>query len=425
MPSQIRRLFIARQKVLASIPHLIRMRSLALTGFACYMSLMQPRLRTSAGLLGCLLLLSAVICARACDVPVFRYALERWQADRYQAFILHQGALSKTDEALVAELQKSAASAPTPANLEIHSIDLKGSVDAGIRKLWEAQKKAALPWVIITYPPGGNRQGIAWSGPLDGKQIQAVITSPARREIARRLLAGDSVVWVLLESGDASKDQAKATELGGLLKKTEQSLAPWTPAKDASAPVDNAAPDVQLKVKFSVLRLSRTDPAEHEFIQILLNTEQGIDALHEPMTFPVYGQGRVLYAIVGRGINEDNVGQAIAFLTGPCSCEVKAQNPGADLLFAADWSQVAGQAVVTDAAPPPLTGMGAEDSPSGSSKTGSPSPTPSTTTGTETDSAAHGSLARNLGLVLLATAGVVVVAIILIQRRGSRDQRKP
>ena len=34
--------------------------------------------------------------ARACQVPVFRYALERWQADDYHAVFIHQGALTKS-----------------------------------------------------------------------------------------------------------------------------------------------------------------------------------------------------------------------------------------------------------------------------------------------------------------------------------------
>ena len=37
-------------------------------------------------------------------MPVFRYALEHWYPDPYQAVILHRGAISDDDEALVAKL---------------------------------------------------------------------------------------------------------------------------------------------------------------------------------------------------------------------------------------------------------------------------------------------------------------------------------
>ena len=32
--------------------------------------------------------------ASACSIPVFRYALERWDSDRFQVIIYHDGALS-------------------------------------------------------------------------------------------------------------------------------------------------------------------------------------------------------------------------------------------------------------------------------------------------------------------------------------------
>ncbi|MHC4325947.1 MAG: hypothetical protein ACYSUX_16880, partial [Planctomycetota bacterium] len=42
-------------------------------------------------------------------------------------------------------------------------------------------------------------------------------------------------------------------------------------------------------------------------------------------------------ALVGEGINTDNLREAIAFITGPCGCEVKMLNPGVDLLMAENW----------------------------------------------------------------------------------------
>jgi hypothetical protein len=53
--------------------------------------------------------------------------------------------------------------------------------------------------------------------------------------------------------------------------------------------------------------------------------------------FPVFGQGRVLYALVGAGINEMTIAETCGFLVGACSCQVKALNPGTDLLIWADW----------------------------------------------------------------------------------------
>ena len=51
-----------------------------------------------------------------------------------------------------------------------------------------------------------------------------VIDSPKRRELARRLLKGDSTVWLLLESGNQAKDEAASKKLIGRLLALEKEL---------------------------------------------------------------------------------------------------------------------------------------------------------------------------------------------------------
>ena len=58
------------------------------------------------------------------------------------------------------------------------------------------------------------------------------------------------------------------------------------------------------------------------------------------MVFPIFGRGRVLYALVGKGIRADNLGEAARFLIGSCSCQIKEQNPGVDLILSADWKKL-------------------------------------------------------------------------------------
>jgi hypothetical protein len=59
------------------------------------------------------------------------------------------------------------------------------------------------------------------------------------------------------------------------------------------------------------------------------------------MVFPLFGRGRAMPALVGAGITPENIKDAAAFLAGPCSCEVKRDNPGVDLLLTADWERAA------------------------------------------------------------------------------------
>jgi hypothetical protein len=55
----------------------------------------------------------------------------------------------------------------------------------------------------------------------------------------------------------------------------------------------------------------------------------------------VYGRGRALFSCLGEGIHPDNLVQDIEFITGACSCTVKEQNPGVDLLVQYDWEAAA------------------------------------------------------------------------------------
>jgi hypothetical protein len=74
---------------------------------------------------------------------------------------------------------------------------------------------------------------------------------------------------------------------------------------------------------------------------MLLSTEPDLAAVREPIVFPIFGRGRALYALVGKGIRAETIEQAATFLIGKCSCQVKEQNPGTDLLLTADWKALA------------------------------------------------------------------------------------
>jgi hypothetical protein len=70
---------------------------------------------------------------------------------------------------------------------------------------------------------------------------------------------------------------------------------------------------------------------------MLIGSEPDLAERSDVMLFPVFGRGRALLPLIGAGITEKNIYDAAAFLVGPCSCEIKEQNPGFDLLLSADW----------------------------------------------------------------------------------------
>jgi hypothetical protein len=280
----------------------------------------------------------------ACNVPVFRYALERWPPEPYECILFHRGALAGADRAAADALEVGPGPAGPAPNVSLDRVDLAQPLPERWQALWEAQKGPGLPWLVVRYPSGDGGEGpVLWSGPLTTAAVASLTVSPARREIARRIVKGDSAVWVLLACGDKAKDDAAEAMLGGQLRVLEKSLElpdPDVADPDDPVPVTLRSP-APLKLAFSVLRVLRGDAAERLFIDMLLRSA-GAQAppADQPVVFPVFGRGRILGAIAGTELGPDSVREAASFLSGPCSCRIKELNPGMDMLVEANWDAV-------------------------------------------------------------------------------------
>jgi hypothetical protein len=293
--------------------------------------------------------------AQACNVPVYRYALERWQPDPYGAIVFHRGALAPEDQEAITRLRNAAKDPKAPANIEVVVVDLDKEKDPAILEFFKTLKDPVLPWLVVRYPIYSKVEEDLYAGPLQKDVVQGLLDSSTRREVARLLMSGQTGVWILLESGDKDKDQAAARLLGEQAKALPGVLK--LPEQDEASVEQVLRKDSPLRIAFSQVRLSRTDPAESMFVHMLLHTEPDLAGMKEPMVFTVFGRGRSLFALVGAGINEDTIQDDGQFLVGPCSCEVKRQNPGVDLLFAADWEAGIGKERLTDPVPPSLVGL--------------------------------------------------------------------
>ncbi len=272
---------------------------------------------------------------QACSVPVFRYALTYWFADPYEVIVFHRGVLSPEEQAIVDRLQQAAQYGDLRANVAVKTVDLAGSPGVIMQKLWEAQSGSELPWMLVKYPRFSAVSDDVWAGRLTVDAVETLLDSPVRKKLARRLLDGEAAVWVLLESGVQKQDDAAASLLESHLSKISSSLKIMLPVWN-----EGQIDAVDTRISFSMVRLSRTDPAERMFVQMLLNSEWDLKTLPLPMAFPVFGRGRALYALVGDGIEEGNIEMGCSFLAGWCSCQVKADNPGVDLLMSVNWDEM-------------------------------------------------------------------------------------
>jgi len=172
-------------------------------------------------------------------------------------------------------------------------------------------------------------------------------------------------VWVFLESGNPEKDAAAlktAKENLVNLQKTlllpEENMKKLTGTDYDPSLVISEENEDKVKISFSVISVSRQDPEEKFLVNLLLKTESDLFEYDEPMIFPVYGRGRILYAILGKGINNETITKTCVFFTGACSCKAKALNPGVDMLLSVDWdSQLSKVLLVKEIELPELSGL--------------------------------------------------------------------
>lgn len=293
--------------------------------------------------------------AVACQVPVFRYALERWNADRYRITVLHEMPLNESQSGALARLRKAAeTSARFAASIDVRIVNVSDGEEVAPRLLakWKSQDDPSNPLVLVDYPRANSisRKDSMFQGELTESAVDSLLDSPVRRQIAKRLGSGDSAVWIFVPCGREADDKAAQQRLETQLK-ADQTWLELPSAEELEIPSDVLERvNVPLKIQFSTVTLNRDDPAEQFLLQSLLNSEIDLVEYDQPLAFPVFGRGRVLYALVGKGIASDTIRSASAFMAGPCSCQVKNQNPGFDLLLRSDWKRTLGDVLISEPA---------------------------------------------------------------------------
>jgi len=272
----------------------------------------------------------------ACLIPVFRFGLECWPPGDYELIVFHKGAMSEEDASIVKNLKKPSGEHLSHANFTVHTVDVSGKMPDWLQYLWKSLKSPKLPLLVVRHPQTiKSYRGSIWSGRLSEDAVRRVLNSPVRQEIVKRILGGDAAVWVLVESGNPTKDDAAAKIISEQLLIMENEL---TFSPELMDEIVDIVGDQEISIKFSLIRVSRDDPAEEVFINMLMYAEPGLlDLQSSPMVFPVFVRGRALEALVGKGIKEKFIREDCEFVIDACGCEIKEDNPGVDLLIAADW----------------------------------------------------------------------------------------
>lgn len=259
----------------------------------------------------------------ACPIPVYQYALEHWQAELYILEVFVPEKTSKETEQAWKEIQE--AEKKLTANFKIKKLETAPK---------EANNKA---WMKLFYPERSRRRDTIWQAELNAENVKKLLFSPVRTELAKSLADRTSVVWLLVLSGNRKEDKK-------LQKHIDENLQHFLATVVIPEESDWGGETIYLdhEVNFKLLTLRKDDPKEELLVKMLYRSEADLesDFADTALLFPVFGRGIMLYALVAEGINRWTLEKAIDFLTGSCSCQVKAANPGLDLLLSLPWNEL-------------------------------------------------------------------------------------
>jgi hypothetical protein len=250
----------------------------------------------------------------ACDTPVYLYTLQNWQTDPYPVYYFYRETEAPRDAAVNRHLDTLATGLNAHANLTFARIDVSRLESSGtssdLQRVWARHKADLLPFHVVLTPRGTE----LFAGRLDLAAVRSLVGSPKRTQLARQLCQKKQGVLLLLQ-GSKQAENAAAEKV----------------VRQAVADAQRQGQDV------GFLTVSRKDPQERWFVPQLFQVEDDLKGLDHAMVFGVFGRGYVMPPCVGKGITERNVAGLVEFINGPCSCEIKAANPGLDLLTDWDW----------------------------------------------------------------------------------------
>lgn len=274
-----------------------------------------------------------------CSTPVYRYALENWPPDPYDLIVTCAAA---EEEGIRQRMTR------------VFEAEEDSIPNVAVRFRRPEEGVSGAPQLEVRFPYCPQEIPSVWRGPLNDDSLRRILDSPARRALAAALVKDATAVFLFLESGRKEADREARARLRGVLDKLSRNLIlPPQPEDMGMEEEGKEGPSVS----FPILDVRRDDPEEEFLRDLLLATEEDLANLHEPMAFPVFGRGRALFALVGAGINEEVIADACIFLINGCSCQVKAQNPGLDILMRAAWDKALGMLPYEEVELPPLAGV--------------------------------------------------------------------
>ena len=166
--------------------------------------------------------------------------------------------------------------------------------------------------------------------------------------------------------------------------------------------------EINLKIKFTIIEIDKKNPEAKLFLSTLAILYPAISEKKETLIVPIFGQGRALLVLKDDEITKENIFDICSFITGPCSCQIKSQNPGIDLFIPTDWYSTEEYNTINEEEIPPL-------SVSDSSKPNNSTPSSTLITEKSTNSI-------NYNYLIIAVIAIIVILLLIIfklKKRGN------
>jgi len=308
----------------------------------------------------------------ACDTPVYRYAMYRWEPTPYEIYFFHDAKPSEKDEAIASFIESLSEGEKERGNAVYLPVDIsddpdlvKAQIPLDVKRAWLDQTVKSTPGYAIISPMGQK----IFIDDLTLAEVKSLVDSPLRKEVSQSLAEGKAGVLILVTHPEAVKPEGEPTlwqmmHSGKLLRQqfgrsNEEAVAEVKKlvADVADGKLDlyggpgdkfpgenlteGAQPEELPALAIDWLQLDRNNKEEKWLLRQLLAVEPDLHEIKQPMVFCIYGRGRALPPFAGLGVQRDLLVDVVDFITGACSCTIKDQNPGVDLLMTSDWNAIA------------------------------------------------------------------------------------
>ncbi len=297
----------------------------------------------------------------ACKIPVFRYALERWPADRYRIVAIVDSTTNGDLDAAISELDRIGRS---EVNIDVETIDLSKLSEEQLWQIESFDGDGQTPRLQVFFPEREGQRKLCWSGDLTVDAVRSWHDSRLRRQIADDITSGASAVWILVEGSDHEQNERMATELQSALAAASSTIpipdgviarsdaSNYLQQHPGTSMDDVLRCDIPLKIEFVFRRLEFDDDQEPALRAIIEGWNTGLPqtnvttdsprthndvAADRAFVFPVFGRGRMVEPLAADRFSEHSVIAACRYIVGQCNCTMKALNPGVDLILATNW----------------------------------------------------------------------------------------